>query len=320
MHDFRYAQPKTADDALRALSAPGALPLGGGTDLLVTIKEHLVRPEELVDLRHLPGAREITTLADGSVRIGSAVRIADLASNAMIVEKYAVLAEAARQVGTPALRNMGTIGGNLGQRPRCWYFRRAVPCFKNGATGCPAVDGENQYHGIVDEGSCRAVHPSDPAVALSALDALVEITGASTRTVTIDELFDGAANNPAAEMTLNAGEMISAVILPAKSAGGTQRYVKLMQRGAWDFALVALAAIKRTDGNVRMVLGGVAAAPWRVNPSIEEDVGSGELDAESIDALTERALYDVAPLSKNGYKVTQAAALLKDAMRELSQA
>jgi len=320
MHDFRYTQPTTSDDALRALGTPGALPLGGGTDLLVTIKEQLVRPEELVDLRFLPGAREITTVADGSVRIGAAVRIADLASHPMIIAQYAVLAEAARQVGTPALRNMGTIGGNLGQRPRCWYFRRAVPCLKNGGTGCAAIEGENQYHGIVDEGTCRAVHPSDPAVALAALDALVEITGAATRTVTIDDLFHGAANNPAAEMTLQAGEMISAVILPAKSAGGTQRYVKLMQRGAWDFALVSLAAVQRTDGNVRMVLGGVAAAPWRVNPSIEEDVGSGGLDAESIDALTERALYDVAPLSNNAYKVTQAAALLKDAMRDLSHA
>lgn len=320
MHDFRYTQPGTADDALRALGAPGALPLGGGTDLLVTIKEHLVQPEELVDLRHLPGAREITALADGSVRVGSAVRIADLASHPAIVGKYGVLAEAARQVGTPALRNMGTIAGNLGQRPRCWYFRRAVPCFKNGATGCPAVDGENQYHGIVDGGTCRAVHPSDPAVALAALDALVEITGAATRTVTIDELFDGAANNRSGELTLTAGEMISAVILPAASAGGTQRYVKLMQRGAWDFALVSLAGIKRADGNVRIALGGVAASPWRVNPSIEEDVASGALDDESIDALTERALYDVAPLSKNGYKVTQAASLLRDAMRELSRA
>jgi xanthine dehydrogenase YagS FAD-binding subunit len=322
MKSFRYHRPATSGDALAALAAPRAVALGGGTDLLVTMKEGLAEPAQLVDLRYVRGAREITVRADGSVRLGGAVRIADIAAHAVIREKFAALAEAARLVGTPALRNMGTIAGNLCQRPRCWYFRRGVPCFKNGGSGCPAVAGENQYHAILGGGPCHAVHPSDPAVALTALDATVELLGANDarRSVPIGEFYSGAASNPNGETVIAHGEIIEAVELPAHAAGGTQRYVKLMQRGTWDFALVSLAGVKRRDGEARLVLGGVAQAPYRVNPSVEEDVASGELDSESADALAERALYDAEPLSKNGYKVTQAAALLKRAMLALSRA
>ncbi len=322
MHSFAYESPSSAVEALAALSAPNAVPLGGGTDLLVTIKERLIHPDLLVDLRRIPNAREISTLADGTLRIGSAARIAEVAVHPLIRRPFSALAEAAQLVGTPALRNMGTIGGNLGQRTRCWYFRRGVSCFKNGATGCPAIEGENQYHAILDAGPCYAVHPSDPAVALTALDATIEISGAggTTRTVPIAELFDGASQNPLRETALAHGEIISAILLPESAAGGTQQYTKLMQRGAWDFALVSIAAVKRTDGEVRLVLGGVAPGPYRVNPSVEQDVASGELDDESVEALAERALYDAEPLSKNGYKVQQAGALLKRAMHDLSRA
>jgi xanthine dehydrogenase YagS FAD-binding subunit len=319
---FRYHRPASAADALVALAAPESVALGGGTDLLVTMKEGLVAPEQLVDVRHLRGAREITVRADGSVRIGGAVRIADLAAHDAIRKNFASLSEAARVVGTPALRNMGTIAGNLCQRPRCWYFRRGVACMKNGGSGCAAVDGENQYHAIFGGGPCHAVHPSDPAIALTALEATVEVLGKNDarHSVPIADFFLNAASNSHGETVLAHGQMIEAVELPARSSGGAQHYVKLMQRGAWDFALVSLAGIKRPDGEVRLVLGGVAPAPYRVNQSVEEDVQSGELDEESADALAERALYDAAPLSKNGYKVTQAAALLKRAMLELSRA
>lgn len=319
MTSFRYLAPATLDDATAALAATGAAPLGGGTDLLVTIKERIAHPSELVDLRWIPGARDITVRDDGSVRIGAAARIADIAAHPAIVANFAALAQAAASVGTPALRNMGTIGGNLGQRIRCWYFRRDLPCWKHGGGECLAWKGENQYHAIFGDGPCHAVHPSDPAVALTALEATLEIAGAmgATRTIPIAALYEGAANNRDGETTLAPGEMIAAIELPAASTGGTQYYEKVMQRGAWDFALTSLAAVKRTDGNVRLVLGGVAAAPYLVNESIGEDVASGGLDADSIDALAERALYDAEPLSHNGYKVWQAAALLRRAMQAL---
>lgn len=322
MKPFEYHRPSTPSAALAALGLERSVALGGGTDLLVTMKEGLAEPAHLVDVRHLQGARDITVRSDGAVRIGGGVRIADLAAHDLIRTQFPVLAVAARLVGTPALRNMGTIAGSLCQRPRCWYFRRAVPCLKNGGSGCAAESGENQYHAILAGGPCHAVHPSDPAVALTALEAMIEVLAANDarRTVPVAAFFDGAASNPRGETVLRHGEMIEAIVVPASAAGGAQRYVKLMQRGAWDFALVSLAGIKRTDGEVRLVLGGVAPAPYRVNPSVEEDVASGELDDESADALAERALYDAVPLSKNGYKSAQAAALLKRAMLELSRA
>jgi xanthine dehydrogenase YagS FAD-binding subunit len=322
MHEFSYERPTSSESALAALAAPHSVPLSGGTDLLVTMKEQLARPAHLVDLRRLPHARDIVVRDDGSVRLGHAVRIADLAAHTVIKERFAALAQAAHSVGTPALRNMGTVAGNLCQRPRCWYFRSGIPCLKSGGTGCPAVEGENQYHAILDAGPCHAVHPSDPAVALLALEATVEIVGGggARRSVPLAEFHATAASDPLGETVLAQGEMIEAVEIPVRSAGGTQRYVKLMQRGAWDFALVSLAAIRRTDGEVRLVLGGVAPRPYRVNQSVEEDVASGALDDESVDALAERALYDAKPLGKNGYKVQLAATLLKDAMRELSRA
>jgi xanthine dehydrogenase YagS FAD-binding subunit len=322
MRPPRYHRPASSTDALAALGAPGSVAFGGGTDVLVAMREGLTQPAQLVDLRHLPGARDIVARADGSVRIGGAARIADLAANVLIRDRFALLAKAAALVGTPALRNMSTIAGNLCQRTHCWYFRRGVPCLKNGGSGCAAVTGENQYHAILGGGPCHAVHASDPAVALTALDASVELVGPGDahRTVPIGAFFARAGSNPLGETVLAHGEMIEAIELPAHSAGGTQRYEKLMQRGAWDFALVSLAGIKRIDGEVRLVLGGVSPTPWRVNQSVEEDVASGALDDESADALAERALYDAAPLSKNGYKVVQAATLLRRAMLELSRA
>jgi xanthine dehydrogenase YagS FAD-binding subunit len=213
---------------------------------------------------------------------------------------------------------MSTIGGNLAQRPRCWYFRGALPCFKNGSADCLAERGENHYHALFTDGTCHAVHPSDPLVALTALEATVEITGSSgVRSAALRTVFEGAAQNPLGEMTLAAGEFISAVLLPPTAAGGNQFYEKLMQRGAWDFATVSLAAHRRADGAVRMALGGVSLGPWRVNSSVEEDVATGRLDDDSIDALAERAMYDARALEHNGYKVWQAQALLRRAMRRL---
>ncbi|MGH7621800.1 MAG: FAD binding domain-containing protein, partial [Gemmatimonadaceae bacterium] len=142
---FRYERALTIDDAARRLSAPEAAPLGGGTDLLVAIAEEIERPTTLVDLRGVAGSDGVSELGGGDVRIGASTRIAAIAANPMVRERYPALADACDLVGTPALREMGTLGGNLCQRPRCWYFRRAIPCYKNGGDSCPAAVGENQY-------------------------------------------------------------------------------------------------------------------------------------------------------------------------------
>ncbi len=298
---------------------PGHVALGGGTDLLVTIEEGLAQPTTLVDVRALPESLGIAALADGSLRIGGAVRLADVATDATVRERYPALASACEQVGTPAIREMATLAGNLAQRPRCWYFRRNIPCLKNGGTTCPARAGENQYLAILEGGPCWIVHPSDPAVALVALDAVIHIESATrARHVAASEFFVLPSERMDRETVLQDGELIVAIHLPAAAAGGMQRYTKLMQREAWDFALVSLAAVRRLDGEVRLVLGGVAPRPYRVYTSVEEEAMSGGLDDESIVALAERALLDAAPLSKNGYKVELAASLLRDAIRDIA--
>jgi xanthine dehydrogenase YagS FAD-binding subunit len=271
-----------------------------------------------VDLRRIPGARDIEALPNGDLRLGGAARIEDIGRHPLVRERYPALAEACSVVATPALRIMGTLGGNLCQRPRCWYFRRAIPCLKNGGRSCPAMEGENQYLAIVDGGPCYIVHPSDPAVALTALGATLELVSRETRRVPIESFYTLPSHRLDAETVLLPGEFVASVILPGTTSGGRQHYVKLMQRDAWDFALVSIAGVRTLQGDVRIVLGGVAPRPWRVNSSIEEDVASGAVDEESAAAMAERALYDARPLSKNGYKVALAASLLRQTIRSLA--
>ena len=280
--------------------------------------EGIASPDLVVDLRAIPGAEAIEPLPDGGISIGAAATLHDLARNETVTERFSALAQACDVVGSAAIRNMGTIGGNLCQRPRCWYLRRGVSCLKNGGSDCPARDGENQYHAILEGGPCYIVHPSDPAVALLALDARVEVVGdGSTRDVPIAEFFLLPRERIDLETVLKPGEFVGGITIPPGAAAGHQLYRKLMQREAWDFALVSIAAVRRADGSVRMVLGGVAPRPWRLPESVEEDVASGGLDEESIAALAERALYDALPLAKNGYKVDLAASLIRDAIRAM---
>jgi xanthine dehydrogenase YagS FAD-binding subunit len=317
---FSYQRARSFEEATSLLSRDGAYPIGGGTDLLVCVQEGLTAPSAVVDLSGVEGGDAITNLPGGGLRIGSAARVHDVAEHRVVRERFAALAEACEAVGTPALRHMGTIGGNICQRPRCWYFRRGIPCLKNGGAACPAQNGENQHLAILEGGPCFIVHPSDPAVALTALDASVEIAGArGSRVVRITDFYTLPSERMDRETILNDGDVITAITLPEAWAGGRQLYMKLMQRGAWDFALASIAAARCPDGSVRMAMGGVAPRPWRVPESIEEDVASGGLDEDSIMALAERALYDAKPLSRNGYKVTLAASLLRDAMRELAK-
>lgn len=289
--------------------------MGGGTDLLVTLREGLAAPGSLVDLRALPAAAALDWAPDGSLRIGAAALLADIATDRRVREHFAALAEACDAVGSPALRNMGTIGGNLCQRPRCSYFRSGIPCLKSGGADCPAEHGENEHLAILGGGPCHAVHPSDPAVALTALEATAVIRNTvGDRLVPMTEFFMAPSVDPRRETILEPGEYVAAIVIPAASAGGRQRYAKVLQRGAWDFAVASIAVARRLDGAVRLVLGGVAPAPWRVSPSVEEDIAAGGIGEDDLDALAERALYDARPLSHNAYKVTIARALLRDAM------
>ena len=321
-HPFLYQRATSVDDAAQQLGQAGAMSLGGGTDLLVTIAEGISQPELLIDLRTIPESAEIRATHDGGLHIGASARVADIAADTLVRERFPALARACDAVGSPALRHMGTIGGNLCQRPRCWYFRTGVSCLKNGGPTCPAVHGENQYLAILSGGPCYIVHPSDPAVALTALDASVEVAfPGGRRVVPIRDFYRLPSERVDVETVLAPGEFVSGVLVPAAAAGGVQRYHKLTQRETWDFALVSVAGCKRLDGDVRIVLGGVAPRPWRVGSSIEEDVSSagGGLDGDTIATLADRALYDAKPLSKNAYKVDLAASLLRQVIGELAR-
>ena len=315
MPPLEYERPESRERAVDLLAAPGAYPLGGGTDLLVTMREGLVQPRRVVDLRGIPGADSIEWRPDGSVLIGAAVRLVTLAEDRTVGEQFPALAMACESVGSPALRNMGTLGGNLCQRPRCWYLRSGIDCLKSGGSDCPAMEGENQHHAIFGGGPCHIVHPSDPAVALTALDATVHVVGqGGERVVPIAEFFVLPKVDLTRETVLEAGEVVAAIAIPDSAVGGRQRFVKVLQRGAWDFALASCAVARRRDGSVRLVLGGVAPVPWRVNPSVEEDVASAPLAEDDLDTLAMRALHDAKPLAKNGYKVVLAHSLLREAM------
>ncbi len=318
MSSFAYRRPASLDEALALLREPGSLALGGGTDLLPLIRERVVAPSLLVDLQRLPGASALAWHDDGSVHIGASARLAHLARDPQLQSAFPALAQACAAVGAEALRTMGTLGGNLAQRPRCWYFRHGWSCLKRGGAGCPAANGENEYHAILGAGPCVAAHPSDPAVALAALEAVVHLAGRDgTRDVAIAELYAGAAHDPSREAAVDEGALITGITIPAHSRGGEQFYEKVTQRAAFDFALVSLAAIRRADGDVRLVLGGVAPFPWRVTDSIEEDVASGGLASDDIETLAARALYDARPLAGNGYKVEMATAVLRRGIARL---
>jgi xanthine dehydrogenase YagS FAD-binding subunit len=318
MTHFDYERATSTARARELLAAPGAVPLGGGTDLLVAIRERVMDPRLLVDLRGISEGRAIQW-SDEAVRIGAAVPIAVIAGDADVRSRLPGLATACESVGTTALRNMGTLGGNLCQRPRCWYFRAAIPCWKNGGTSCPAASGENQHHAVLGGGPCYIVHPSDPAVALTALEADVLVEGRSgTRAVSLSDFYVRPDRRLDRETVLEHGEFVSAVRVPVQANTPRQCYLKVMQRGAWDFALASIAAVKRADGGVRMVLGGVAPVPWRVDHSVEEDVASGGLSSDDFATLAERALYDARPLAKNGYKVHLSKTLLVRAMEFLT--
>ncbi|MGQ0766446.1 MAG: FAD binding domain-containing protein [Gemmatimonadota bacterium] len=310
-----YVRPSSVSEAIDLLARPGARAMAGGTDLLPLIRDGRLSTAALVDLSAIDELVELE--ADrGGLSAGSAVLLTRIASDERVRSSFPALARACSMVGSLQLRNMGTIGGNLCQRPRCSYFRHGFECLKLGGERCSAVDGENSRHVIFRTGACVAAHPSDPAVALTALDALVHLRGRDgDRVVELARFYDDAANRLHTEAAATNTEILIRVTVPEVSSGGVQYFEKLMDRRAWDFATVSVAACRREAGDVRLVLGGVAAAPWRVNQSVEEDVASGELGEEDFETLAQRALLDARPLAMNRYKVAQATALLVRAMR-----
>ena len=322
MPPFQYTEAQSVDEAVALLSQPGAVVMGGGTDLLPQVKDGIVPTESLVGLAAIPGMSAIAETADG-LTIGAAATIADVAAHPAVRRRYAALAEAAGGLATPQIRNEGTIGGNLGQRPRCWYYRSPlIPCLKKGGDRCYALAGNTRLLCVTGGDRCYIVHPSDTAVALSALDARVETAGPNgVRDLAMDEFFAGPGRDMLRENVLEPGELITRIVLPV-DAPERSVYLKVRERESGDFALVSVAVALSLDSDgatiaqARIAVGGVAPVPYR---AVEvENYLSGQpvagIDSAEAAGL---ALPNATPLPQNGYKLPMARNTIKRAISHL---
>ena len=322
MRPFELLSPTTLDAARNALGQrPGETAvLAGGTDILGEIKEGTTAPARLINISKLEGLNSIRSSGDG-ISIGSLVTLAEIERNHDIQENYPALSQAAASVATPQIRNVGTLGGNLCQRPRCWYYRSPLfDCLKKGGDTCFAVTGLNKYHAIFGGDGCHIVHPSDTAVALTSLDASVESYGArGLRQMPISEFFVGPETNMLSETALNPDEIVTSILLPPP---GDLRsvYLKAKERQAYDFALVSVAAsIVVQDGVVSsacFVLGGVAPVPYPLPEVADAIVGSHTADVSPPD-LGRIAVRNARPMTDNAYKVRLSSNLVARAVATL---
>ena len=286
MKPFTYERAATpAAAAAAAARHPGARFIAGGTNLLDLMKLQIETPAHLIDVNRL-GLDRIEPTAEGGLRIGALVRNTDLAADARVRRDYAVLTRALVAGASGQLRNKATTAGNLLQRTRCPYFYDTnMPCNKRTpGTGCSAIGGFSRHNAVLGASdACIATHPSDMAVAMRVLDAVVETVKAdgSTRAIPIAEFHRLPGDTPQVETALEAGELITAVILPPP-AGGVQIYRKVRDRASYAFALVSVAAIVQRDGNGRVALGGMAHKPWRVEAAEAELPRGAKRTAEAL--------------------------------------
>ena len=318
LRPFAYDRPTTIADTISLLArdTEAIRPLAGGTDLLTLMKGEIVAPDRLVDIKRLNDLSDEIAVTHRGLEIGALATLAEIEIDPLVVSLAPALAQAAGLAATPQLHHMATLGGNLLQRPRCWYFRNAqIPCWLKGGDGCPAREGENQLHALFNSGPCVAVHPSDPATALAALDAEIVVRGgAGERSVPVAAFFAPPDDGRRTENTLGPGELITSVRIPTQPVGTRSAYLKAMDRKVWAFALVAVAAsIAVTDGKIshaRIVLGGVASVPWRAQGAEQELLGSDATDA-TIARAADAAIAGGQPLEHNGYKVPLARTLVR---------
>ena len=314
MKSFVNVNARDFKDAAAKLRQPNAVVAGGGSDLLGMVKDHLVEPDVLVNLKSIRGQDRVSSKS-GETQIGGLITLDTLSREASIRRNYTVLAEAAESVGTPQIRNAGTLAGNVCQRPWCWYYRNGFPCYKAGGKQCFSVTGENQFHAIFGGGPSFIVHPSDTAPALMALDAKFQVEGPSgRRTVPAAEFFALPRVDPSRENVLDKDEILAAVHLPAPAAGARSTYHKVLDREAWTHAVVSAAVVLEMDQQVcrsaRIVLGGVAPIPWRL-PKVEALLAGKTITPELAAQAGETALEGANPLAKNGYKLPLTKAVVR---------
>lgn len=308
---------RSLDQALEQLSKGEAGILAGGTDLLGCLRDSVFSTNKLVSITRVKDLKGIIETKEGGLRIGALTSISEIAAHPLIRERYQALGQAALQVATPQLRNQGTIGGNLCQKPRCWYYRGGFHCQRKGGDTCYAFRGENQFHGIFgSDGICCYVHPSDIAPVLTALEAQVRIVGPrGTKVVPIGRFYLLPRENVERETVLETADIVTDIVIPPPAEGLVTRYRKVRVRRSWDFALAGAAlALVFKGGKVEragIVLSGAAPVPWR-SRSAEEALTGHVLDHKTIERACRAAVEKAQPLRHNEYKVPLFKAILEE--------
>jgi xanthine dehydrogenase YagS FAD-binding subunit len=332
MKAFEWVSPKSIEEAVGLLkSAPAgadvddsARVIAGGQDLLTTMKDYITRPTRVVNLKSVRGLDHIEGDGKRGLRIGALTTLTELEEHVEVRRGFPALAEAAHSIATPQIRNLGTVGGNLCQRPRCWYYRlEEAVCLKKGGSECYAAKGENKYNAILGGGPSYIVHPSDLAPVLVALGASVHVAGAGgRRTIPLDKFFTLPSEaSIRRENVLQHDEIITEIEVPASPLASHSTYLKFKERESLDFALAAVAAAIEMGPNrmvkqSRIVLGGVAPVPWRV-PQAESFLAGKALNADVVAEAARLALEGAKPLEKNAYKIPLTQAIVRRALMKV---
>jgi len=324
MKEFKIAQPQSFEqfNSLLAARKDGYYIMAGGTDLLDEIKNAIIDPEVVIDLMSISDRSPITETKD-SVSICALTRVAELAESPVIQKYFAGLHQAALSLATPQLRNVGTVGGNLCQRPRCWYYRDPeVICRKKGGSRCYAFRGRNRYHAIFGGGICYIVYPSDLAPALISLNAQITISGPDgEKTMPLENFYILPQQNIRKENVLEGNQFLKEINIPLPKNGSKSIYYKFKERGTWDFAVVSAAVNGIVSAGVckelKIVLGGVAPIPWRLKQA-ENFIKGKHLTEEVIRQGAKQALKDAKPLDENAYKIDLVEAVLFEAVSSIA--
>src|SRR5512136_2417103 len=324
LRNFTYVRPKSLEEAFKHLSSEGSRVHAGGTDLLGCLRDHIFEASKVVSLSSMKSLHGIKKSSQGGLRIGALTTIREIGGNPDIQKHYAALAQAASEVASPQLRNQGTVGGNICQKPRCWYYRGDFHCLRKGGEECFAVAGENAFHCIFGGESCYIVHPSDTAPALGALGARVHIRGSKgERNVALENFHVSPSEDYTKETCLQAGEIVTEIELPPPVEGLRSSYRKVRARLSWDFALagVALALVFKGDQvqKARVFLSGVAPVPWR-SKEVEEGVIGKRLDEATVRKAAEAAVQKAKPLDQNAYKIPLLRGLIEEQLLVIAKA
>ena len=321
---FSYVRPGTLGDAVKQAASEGAGVLAGGTDLLGCMRDGILPLTKLVSMSGVKDLRGIGKRPDGGLSIGSLTTITEVAESAVVRGNYPALSMAASEVASPQLRNQGTIGGNLCQKPRCWYYRGDFHCLRKGGDRCFAAGGENPYHCIFGGGPCFIVHASDIAPALVAFGASVRTSGPKgERTVPVGKFHVLPSVDVRRDTVLEAGEIVTAIELPPAPKGARSLYRKVRARNSWDFALAGAAIVvtmnDKTVTSARIVLSGAAPIPWR-SKETEDAVTGKRLDDKVIAKAADAVVLNAMPLAQNGYKLHLFRGIIREELKKLAGA